>query len=62
VIYHYCFQMRVNINVELLARLKMEVSKDPTLASLSVLDLLAPEYFDDVVNALKSISIGCGDK
>jgi len=39
-----------------MARLKMEVSKEPTLASLSVLDLLAPEYFDDVVNAVKSIS------
>ena len=39
-----------------MARLKMEVSKDPTVASLSVLDLLALEYFDDVVNALKSIS------
>jgi len=31
-----------------MARLKMEVTKHPTLASLSVLDLLAPEYFDDV--------------
>jgi len=39
-----------------MTRLKMEVNKDPTLASLSVLDLLAPEYFDDVVNAVKSIS------
>ena len=36
--------------------LKMEVNKDPTLASLSVLDLLAPQYVDDVVNAVKSIS------
>jgi len=36
--------------------LKMEVNKDPTLASLSVLELLAPEYVDDVVNAVKSIS------
>jgi len=31
-----------------MARLKMEVSKVPNLASLSVLDLLAPEYFHDV--------------
>jgi len=39
-----------------IARVKIEVSnKNPSLASLSLIELLAPEYFDDVINAVKSI-------
>jgi len=39
-----------------MARMKVAVTRHPNLAHLSLMELLAPEYFDDVVNAVKSIS------
>jgi len=38
-----------------MARLTLEVTKDESLCTLKLTDLLAPQYFDDILTAVKSI-------